>query len=113
MPDVVVSSYATSWMKWWVYLQPKWRGEELLCEVPEDPDWSELRKGGPNGFFIILISFAWWGQAINLEDDLEAGSWFEAYEDIRWVLGQLSELEDEDLPVAKKCVISFIYCHMV
>lgn len=93
-------------MDWWAHLQPEWRGVyPLASQPPEDSDWSELRKGGPNGFFILLLSFVWWGKAI--ESMEEHKIWLEFSGDLDWVIGQLlhdignAEGESEEEPVAK------------
>ncbi|KAI0062046.1 hypothetical protein BV25DRAFT_1784395, partial [Artomyces pyxidatus] len=57
--------YAQSWRDWWVSLQPTWRTEgavawPLLRDIGKEKDWTDLRKGGMNGFLCILIVLAWW-----------------------------------------------------
>jgi hypothetical protein len=99
MPDITqtVDDFGTAWLKWWNHLQPEWRGEwpNFSYEAPEDGQWQELQKGGPNGFFIILLSYCWWGahaltaqgEAINPAHKI----WTEAFNDLEWVLNEIIE----------------------
>jgi hypothetical protein len=50
-----IDEFSTDWWQWWKILQPEWRGDGLdfLHDILEDMSWAEIRKGGPNGFFII------------------------------------------------------------
>ena len=64
MPDLSngLPSFKASWWRWWQNLQPSWRTEEplkLLCEVPQNPDWSALDKGTANGFFVVILALSW------------------------------------------------------
>jgi len=109
MPEVSIGTFAPTWTEWWVRLQPEWRGETfpLSTEAPEVSDWSELRKGGPNGIFVVLLSLGWWGMA--MESDEELTSWGDVFMGFRWVLEQLlgdtnADTDIEGAPVRKKYV---------
>lgn len=50
---------------WWSSIMPKWRqpvGRDwpLLREVPEGEKWSEVRKVGTGGIFVVLVGLLWW-----------------------------------------------------
>ena len=69
-----------------------------------------MRKGGPNGIFILLLSLLWWGQAVESPDDNVA--WLEFYIDLDWVMGQLILDFDKDgceeEPAAKRFLLPFL-----
>ena len=99
MPSVdgTVDKFGDTWMKWWAHLQPEWRGgnDGFSTDAPDDADWTELQKGGANGFFLILMSVCWWGAAV-LDDNGEEiepaySKWLKAIEDVQWVLESMVE----------------------
>ncbi|KAI0045477.1 hypothetical protein FA95DRAFT_1495406, partial [Auriscalpium vulgare] len=57
-----VKAFTASWRAWWIGLQPEWRGSKwpLAREVRASEAWSDCRKGGRNGFAIVLITLSWW-----------------------------------------------------
>jgi hypothetical protein len=82
-----VGEYEEAWMKWWSSLQPSWRGVNLVRKmVPEDERWENTCKGGNNGFFIIMITLAWWKAA-----NSTSGKWVEMLEDVIWVCEKMIE----------------------
>jgi hypothetical protein len=87
---MVNDEFGAAWMKWWLHLQPEWRGSGpnlSKSDIPEDGSWTELQKGGPNGFFLLILSYCWWGvNALNCEDKQDHVYWEEIYDDIEWVL---------------------------
>lgn len=72
MPHIAeddLEQYADDWWKWWCELQPPFRGKDprTMSRVQNaDAEWSQLLKGGPNGFFIILLAVGWWSLALNI-----------------------------------------------
>ena len=77
-------------------LQPEWRGDgpNFSRDIPGDASWDEICKGGPNGFFIILLLITWWGAAVQDQNSRIQGDWYDAYEDVSWVLnGMIGLLE--------------------
>ena|ERR1700733_11372073 len=89
---MVNDEFGAAWMRWWFHLQPEWRGSgpNLSRDIPGDGTWTELQKGGPNGFFLLILSYCWWGvNALNREDKLEHAHWEETYNDIEWVLQKM------------------------
>jgi len=110
---MVNDEFGAAWMKWWLHLQPEWRGSGpklSKSDIPEDGSWIELQKGGLNGFFILLLSYCWWGvNALNHEDKQDHVHWEETYDDIKWVLqnmvsgfrnASLKRIRDEELDEA-------------
>lgn len=68
MPRIADSAtYTSTWLKWWMHLQPEWRGTwpTVLYDAPDDATWPALHKGRPNGIFILLLAFSWWGVAVS------------------------------------------------
>lgn len=93
------TKYKASWQAWWKGLQPKWRLLEdgtFLQEVPDTgEEWEVLRRGGPNGFFIILFALAWWAKAMKGEDDTGL---LNAVEDVTWVIRCMADKCTADKP---------------
>lgn len=55
-------------------------------ESAESSDWSKLLKGGPNGFFFVLLVLSFWAKmAWTCEERLDFD---ETMEDVNWVLGE-------------------------
>jgi len=96
MPHIAsVDKFEDAWLKWWARLQPECRGEwpKLSREISEFGVWQELEKGGPNGFFLILLLYCWWG-AYTLSSDgdpIEPGhsTWTDTFTDMEWALDQM------------------------
>ena len=86
-----INDFSCTWWQWWEHLQPEWRdeGPDLSLELPESTDWTVVRKGHPNVFFIILLSISWWGYAIHDQSDELIEDWIAAYQDVDWVLDRL------------------------
>ena len=61
-----------------------------ISDIPTDDAWTELQKGGPNGFFLILLSYCWWGayaiDASYHEIQPAYSTWMDMLPDIEWVL---------------------------
>ena len=132
MPNIGTSgvgAFGDSWTKWWGHLQPEWRGDgpDFSRDASEGADWTELQKGGPNSFFLILLGYCWWGSAALDGDGNEMeptySKWLGMFEDVEWVLECMvhelecsvncieeqdeegeAQSEDESGPVAKRFV---------
>lgn len=89
-----LAKYKASWLNWWHGLQPKWRLLDDGTFLQEKPDmgeeWEGLRRGGPNGFFIIVLAFAWWVEAMDGKVD-DAGL-DDALDDITWVVRCMADM---------------------
>ena len=103
------SQFAVAWKQWWMYLQPPCR---MLADgswpppqnVPEDPsEWDRVARGGNNGFFLVILTLAWWLYAVAQEgsdmEDLE-----HAVKDVSWVLQQVTAyLRAKSTPGGSDC----------
>lgn len=65
-----ISQFLDSLTRWYHTIQPDARRQAWVLQthqftppsslLPDDPSvWSELRKGGPSGFFILLLALSW------------------------------------------------------
>ena len=83
--------FVLCWKKWWGSLQPATRlqpGKSTLTRtVNADEGWDELKKGSINGIFNIVISLAWWHQA--LKTPAQHKAFLEMVDDVSWVLDQM------------------------
>ena len=92
-----VGNWASSWRAWWILLQPESRkGEKLLRVVESGEPWAEIKKGGINGFYTIVVSLGWWLQA--LEKKGERTEFAKMLNDVLWVCDCIS---GDDKGVAK------------
>lgn len=66
---------------------------QLSCEGPEGEEWSQICKGGANGFFMIVLTLGWWIIAAdqNTEQRNDANLHL-AMEDVEWVLDRMVTL---------------------
>jgi hypothetical protein len=74
---------------WYAEIQPTWRGRTwpLVKNAPAHEKWLSLIRGGRNGLLNLVVSFVWWWQAVNDEDDIAIFD--DTLEDFSWVLQQL------------------------
>ena len=85
--------YAVAWKRWWLSLQPPSRIEDANNPWPparrepaNDEEWTSVRRGGPNGMFLVVISLGWWLWATVDAGEPLAGSEIEvAVGDVLWV----------------------------
>ena len=91
-PDIAnIRLFAKEWVMWWVSLQPKSRCGRELLRVDEEEKWDDLCKGGPNGFFTLVVSLGWWVAA---NDDEGKELLDEMVSDVSWVLKQIIKMLD-------------------
>jgi hypothetical protein len=88
------AAYKESWRKWWEGLQPDWRklGDGIfLQDVPATgEEWDALRKGGQNGFFMVIMAFSWWVEAMGrVFDDAELR---DALDDLTWAVNRMGDM---------------------
>ncbi|KAH9894842.1 hypothetical protein C8Q73DRAFT_645790, partial [Cubamyces lactineus] len=84
------AQFAVEWKDWWRHLQPSLRLPQegmwpLPRVTPVDPDeWDALCRGGNNGFFLIVLTLAWWISACHVEEQ-PLDDVLQAVEDVLWV----------------------------
>ena len=89
---VTPTEYGPRYVAWWKSMQPSWR---VLSDgayskaIPADETWSNLRKGGSAGLYIIVMALSWWVRAVGQGNEGLAA--FAMVDDICWVLQQLCE----------------------
>lgn len=59
-------------------------------------EWGSLKRGGPNGLFIVMIVFWWWGSA----DGALSQEWKAATTDLRRCLERLAVMSAKRPPEA-------------
>jgi hypothetical protein len=57
--------------------------------------WMELKKGGLNGFYIIVVSLGWWYKAI--EGNAGKKEFSKMLKDVLWVCEHMNERGDSGL----------------
>lgn len=70
------------------------RGNEwpLRREIKEDESWPELRKGGRNGFKLIMVALNWWLRGTSSTS--EENKALSVLEDVVFVLENMSKKTD-------------------
>ncbi|KAJ7578424.1 hypothetical protein C8J56DRAFT_731395, partial [Mycena floridula] len=89
-PSVKASkTYGNNWWKWWVSLQPEWRGRgnHLTKWNPQD-DWAALKVPGKNGIASVLAALFWWAIAVDEKKVKHSVrlEWQSAAHDVRWAM---------------------------
>ncbi|KAI0713991.1 hypothetical protein C8Q76DRAFT_601935, partial [Earliella scabrosa] len=96
-------AFIASWRKWWSRLQPAERRSDesvwpLLRNPPADAaSWSDVRRGGCNGLFMVLMTLSWWLRA--LDEGGDTAELRSAVEDVTWVCTTIAPVL-QDTPVA-------------
>jgi hypothetical protein len=88
---VDVEKYGSSFMAWWLALQPEWRIADdgsFNYEVPKDEEWLVLHKGGAAGLYTVVVALSWWVRALTPEI-VSFRAWG-AVHDVQWVIEQIS-----------------------
>ncbi|KIJ90795.1 hypothetical protein K443DRAFT_135619 [Laccaria amethystina LaAM-08-1] len=89
-PEVDVDPYGSSFMAWWIAIQPRWRltdNATFVYDVPSDEDWHFLHKGGSAGLYVVVVALSWWIRVLPAEP-LPLRAW-SAVRDVRWVIDQI------------------------
>jgi hypothetical protein len=89
-PDVDPDTYGSSFMAWWVAIQPKWRladDSSFVYTLPTGEDWRLLHKGGSAGLYTVVVALSWWVKAIP-PGDPGIRAWT-AVKDVQWVIKQI------------------------
>ena len=91
-PKVDVETYGSSFMAWWIALQPAWRVSNNGCfnyTAPSDEDWHVLQKGGTTGLYTVVVALSWWVRALTPESS-SLRAWT-AVHDVHWVIDEISK----------------------
>ena len=70
-PEIDVEEFMSSFMAWWIALQPGWRLADdgsFNYEMPKDEDWHVLHKGGLARLYIVVVALSWWIRALTLDN---------------------------------------------
>ena len=88
--DVDPDSYGSSFMAWWIAIQPNWRVNDdasFNYVVPAAEDWRQLHKGGSVGLYTVVVALSWWIKALSAE--AESSRAWSAVRDVQWVVEQI------------------------
>ncbi|KAL6299002.1 hypothetical protein BKA93DRAFT_830202 [Sparassis latifolia] len=86
-------TFAMMWWAWWMSLQPSARpvGKDGRPQRNESVTiWDDLCVMGLNGHLLVILCFAWWGNAVvggTLPD--KENDWRAAVEDVAWSLSKM------------------------
>jgi hypothetical protein len=89
--NVDPEEFGSSFMAWWIAIQPDWRVQDdgsFNYEVPEDEEWSLLCKTGKAGLVTVLVALSWWVRA--LTPNIPPFRVWTAVHDVKWVIDQIS-----------------------
>ena len=78
-------------MAWWIELQPDWRVKDdgsFNYDMPEDEEWTVLRKTGKAGLVTVIAALSWWVTALTPETP-SFRAW-NAVRDVKWVINQIN-----------------------
>ena len=83
-------TYGSSFMTWWIAIQPKWRVADdstFTYTAPNDEDWHALHKGGSAGLYTIVVVLSWWVLAL-MPEGPSFRAWT-AVRDVQWVIEEI------------------------
>ncbi|KAF7967411.1 hypothetical protein HWV62_34381 [Athelia sp. TMB] len=86
-----VEDFSISWWLWWRSLQPVWRADSLSHDLRRTGEfnWDETRKGGSNGFFLVILALGLWFEGDKRTNTKGKGGFGEAIGDVEWVVDQM------------------------
>lgn len=92
-PPVKLDDFMTAWDNWYHDLQPeerlvKGRKSFSYSRNVEQVNWTKLRKGGPQGFFLLLVSLVFWVKS-RVQNSLSTKRYQAAFSDVAWVLDSM------------------------
>ncbi|EDR08980.1 uncharacterized protein LACBIDRAFT_326631 [Laccaria bicolor S238N-H82] len=115
--EVNPDSYGSSFMAWWIAIQPDWRLNDdtsFNYVVPATEDWRQLHKGGSAGLYTIVVALSWWIKALSAETN-SSRAW-SAVRDVQWVVDQIYKKVKPVPQTHAGCVshyIPFLLCNPV
>ena len=89
-PKVDADAYGSSFMAWWIAIQPSWRltrNTTFVYDLPSDEEWHVLHKGGSAGLYVVVVALLWWIRVLPAEP-LSFHAW-SAMRDVQWVIDQI------------------------
>lgn len=103
-PDIIdKQKYGRQVVSWWHSIQPTWRkGDGALPRAVyidnsgdsgDGTGWETLTRGGPNGFFIIMLMFCWWGL-----QDRDSQEWKAATADLQRCIERMAVRSEKRRP---------------
>ena len=122
LPDVspYVDTFGKEWQAWWAHLLP---AEHADQEARKTADYSDLKKAGPNGLFLLMLSLVWWGAAASDQGEERIQLWRSSLGEFTTTVKLFNEsLKDhperkraldspENVSASKRCVYVFIWSY--
>lgn len=96
-------AFAEQWWKWWLMLQPKWRGVDPINPLRPLPvgettfgdKWGLLKVPGKNGLLTVVAGIWAWGIACAQRNDRKVTKdWESAVQDCTFMVNGLREYEN-------------------
>ena len=96
-PTFDLDKFAPAMRAWIANVMPAWRREGVQGGWPlrrvEGGDWSAARKGGQNGFGMVIIACLWWLEAVETAEQKREVK--EVVEDLVYALGEMTSSGEE------------------
>src|SRR6188768_241736 len=96
LPPVKLHDFPLEWRAWWLVIQLSWRQEVIGSSWPPPratalkSDWASLKKAGPNGFYLVMLTLSWWAWSIEKSPAPVPYAEFDlAVADVEWVLSNI------------------------
>jgi len=76
-------------------MQPDWRQKDKRLWPPSRAlpplgvDWGRLSRVGPNGFFLVMVTLAWWAETVGKSMTPQYTEFEVAIKDVHWVLSEM------------------------
>jgi len=88
--NVDAEKFGTSFLEWWLTIQPTTRKmwPPTYEPLPEGFSFDYFNRGGPNGVFLVVLCLTWWANA--LTPDTDHTSFKLVTNDVCWVLEQVA-----------------------
>jgi len=99
-PNKLTSGHSQETLQWYLSLQPDSRSKTWPPTYDHDYDpskWDNLRKSGPNGLYLVLMSLSWIPSSSGAPDDLENLNLM--VNDVIWVMNSLVKHFQENRPL--------------
>ncbi|KAG1722361.1 hypothetical protein EDB19DRAFT_1584712, partial [Suillus lakei] len=80
------NEFVSGMVAWWTAIQPdnhECDSQGVHMREPQDANWSQLRKAGRNGMYLMVVGLMWWRNMIS--NNKTMGEWLAMVEDVSWV----------------------------